>query len=256
MNYLNGKFIVNPFSEGLLYGAGCFETMLVKDGRIIDLDRHYKRLVDGCKVLEINFNMELENLKKHLDKYVDRVGKKDYAIRITISKKSYTYDFMISKRDIPYNKESYEKGFNIKFGDILKNQSSPLTYIKSTCYSENLISLRGAKKDGYDEVVHLNLKDEVCEGAISNIFFVKDDIVKTPKISCGLLSGTMRAEVIDYLNSIGVTVEEGSYTKEDLIEADEIFMTNSLMRVMPVTSLQESDHYTRKIYNILKDRYL
>ena len=251
MNYVNGKFVVEPFSEGQLYGMGVFETILVKDGRGEYLQEHFERLVEGAKVLDINFNMSYTSFQKHINKFIERSSKKRYAMRISVAKKSYTYDFMINERDIPYSEDDYERGFKIKVGELFKNPTSPLTYIKSICYTDNLISLKGARMEGYNEVLHLNYKGEVCEGAVSNIFFVSRGVVKTPHISCGLLGGIMRDRVMKGLSDLGVRVEEGSYSLEEVLEAEEIFVTNSLMGIMPVTEIEGRSKESRRIYELM-----
>lgn len=242
---------MEPFSEGQLYGMGVFETILVKEGRGDYLQEHFERLVEGAKVLDINFNMSYLSFQKHINKFIERSFKKRYAMRVSVAKKSYTYDFMINERNIPYSEEDYERGFRIKVGELLKNPSSPLTYIKSICYTDNLISLKGARMGGYDEVLHLNYRGEVCEGAISNIFFVKEGVVRTPHTSCGLLEGIMRGRVMERLTDLGIKVEEGSYSLEEVLEAEEIFVTNSLMGIMPVTEIEGEAKSSRKIYELI-----
>ncbi len=251
MNYVNGKFVVEPFSEGQLYGMGVFETILVRDGGGEYLQEHFERLVEGAKVLDINFNMSYLSFQKHINKFIERSSKKRYAMRVSVAKKSYTYDFMINERDIPYSEDDYERGFRIKVGELLKNPTSPLTYIKSICYTDNLMSLKGARVAGYDEVLHLNYRGEVCEGAISNIFFVREGIVRTPHRFCGLLEGIMRRRVLERLTDLGMKVEEGSYSLEEILESEEIFVTNSLMGIMPVTEIEGRVKSSRKIYELI-----
>lgn len=251
MNYVNGKFIVTPFSEGLLYGTGVFETILVEERTPLHIEAHFTRLIKGCKALEIDFSMSVEVFLKHISKFIERIPRERYALRVTVAKKGYTYDFMINERDIPYNEDNYEKGFKVKVGNLLKNPTSPLTYIKSICYTDNLLSLREARSMGYNEVLHMNFRGEICEGAISNIFFVKDGIVKTPHPSCGLLEGTTRRRVLDLLEKISLPFEEGHYSLEDILSAEEVFVTNALMGIMPVTAIEDRYFSERDIYNRL-----
>lgn len=242
---------MEPFSEGQLYGMGVFETVLVEDGGGEHLQEHFERLVEGAKVLDINFNMSYISFQKHINKFIERSSKKRYAMRVSVAKKAYTYDFMINERDIPYSHEDYKRGFKMRVGELLKNPTSPLTYIKSICYTDNLLSLRKARIEGYDEVLHLNYRGEVCEGAISNIFFVREGIVMTPHTSCGLLGGIMRGKVMERLRGLGIQVEEGSYSLEEVLGAEEIFVTNSLMGVMPVAEIEGERKDSRRIYELI-----
>ncbi|GLI57049.1 branched chain amino acid--2-keto-4-methylthiobutyrate aminotransferase [Propionigenium maris DSM 9537] len=251
MNYVNGKFVVEPFSEGQLYGMGVFETILVEDGKGEYLQEHFERLVEGAKVLDINFNMSYISFQKHINKFIERSSKGRYAMRVSVAKKAYTYDFMINERRVPYTQEDYGRGFKVRVGELLKNPTSPLTYIKSICYTDNLLSLKKARIEGYDEVLHLNYKGEVCEGAISNIFFVRDGVVRTPHTSCGILKGIMREKIMERLRGLGIEVEEGSYSLEEVLGAQEIFVTNSLMGLMPVTEIEGKRKNSRSIYELI-----
>lgn len=239
MNYINGKFVVTPFSEGEMYGIGVFETILIKDGVAVFLEEHYNRCLKGCQVLGISFNLAYSSYKKQVEKYIERYPRKNYAMRVTVSKRSYNYDLMISSREIPYQKETYQKGYTLKVSNIFRNPSSPIVGVKSLNYSENLMALRSVREEGYNEVLFLNYKGEVCEGAVSNIFFKKDGVIKTPSVECGLLPGIMRARVMEELKAKNIIVEEGSYSLEELLDADEVFLTNSLMGQMPVVGIEK-----------------
>ena len=254
MNYLNGRFVVEPFSEGLLYGMGVFETILVRDGQGEYLEEHFERLVKGSGVLDMDFDMSYLSFKNHIDLFIERSSKTRYALRVSVAKRSCTYDFMINERDISYSEADYERGFKLKVGNLLKNPSSPLTYIKSICYTDNLLSLKKARKAGYDEVLHLNYRGEVCEGAVSNIFFVSRGIVKTPHSSCGLLEGIMRDKIIERLDKLEVKVQVGIYSLEDVLEAEEVFITNSLIGIMPVGEVEGRIKNSREIYRLIRSQ--
>jgi branched-chain amino acid aminotransferase len=109
------------------------------------------------------------------------------------------------------------------------NDRSPLARIKCTSYAENIILLEQA---GRDEVIRPNLQGELCEGCISNVFFVKERRIHTPALGCGCLPGVMRAELMSRM-----PVVEGRWPLEVLQEADEIWLTNALSRVRAVEEI-------------------
>ncbi|WP_320046144.1 aminotransferase class IV [uncultured Ilyobacter sp.] len=246
MNYLNGKYIETPFSEGELYGTGLFETICIYNRKPEYLLNHYKRVYKGCHSLDISFEMPYEEFQEIIFAYALRSKLDDFALRFTLLKRGTGYDLLIGSRKLVYTGKDYRKGFSLKTSPLRKNPTSPLTYIKSTCYSDNLISLKNSRSLGFNESLHLNFKGEVCEGAISNIFFIEDGTVKTPAIECGLLPGIMRAKVIEKLKEKNIPCEEGHYHLSQLIEADEVFITNSLMHIMWVNKLDDKVYLERK----------
>lgn len=256
MNYLNGKYIETPFSEGELYGTGLFETICISDKKPEYLLAHYERLYRGFHSLDISFEMPYEEFKKIIKEYIKKSELNTFALRFTILKRGITYDILINSRKISYTEESYQKGFSMNTSNLRKNPTSPLTYTKSTSYSDNLISLKNARAAGFDETLHLNFKDEVCEGAISNIFFIKDGKVKTPSVECGLLPGIMRKKVIEKLKEKNISCQEGRYSFAELIGADEVFITNSLMHIMWVNRIGDKVYSQRKYTDMITSFFL
>jgi len=120
-----------------------------------------------------------------------------------------------------------------------RNEFSKLTGIKSMNYAENILEKEAAIRKGFDEALFLNTQGQVAEGCVANIFWVKDGIVSTPSLDCGILEGTARARVIKKCEELEIPVREGAYVLEELYRADELFVTNALMDVMPVCLLED-----------------
>jgi branched-subunit amino acid aminotransferase/4-amino-4-deoxychorismate lyase len=109
------------------------------------------------------------------------------------------------------------------------NEKSPLAQIKCTSYAENMFLLR---ESGVDEVIRPNTRGEICEGCISNLFFVKTGIIYTPSLQTGCLPGVMRQEVMRHIE-----VREVEWAMADLKSCDEIWLSNALRRLRAVTSM-------------------
>lgn len=246
MNYLNGKYREAPFSEGELYGIGVFETILVINEKPLYPLEHYQRLSKGCHTLGINLGISYKNFHEILNEYINTTDLENFGLRFSLLKRGESHDIMINSREIPYKKEHYLRGFSLKTSSLKKNPTSPMTYIKSICYADTLISLKNIRQLGFDEVLHLNFKEEVCEGAISNIFFIKDGLIKTPAVECGLLPGIMRGKILEKLETMGISCEEGFYSLDDILKADEVFVTNSLMQLMWVNRIDDKFYSQRK----------
>lgn len=229
MIIVNGEIIENNkinLDSGFEFGHGLFETIDVKKSKAIFLEEHLKRLNEGLKALKIDKNIEHNQV---IDA-VKVLSITDGALKIIVSNDNTIF----KGRENHYNEESYKLGFSIKKADTLRNETSSLTYMKTICYNENIIELNKAKEQGYQEVFFENTKGEICEGSLSNLFFIKDNIIYTPDVKCGLLNGIIRQWVIENFN-----VKEGFFTKEDLYQCDEIFLTNSLMGIMRVNKIDD-----------------
>lgn len=219
--YGENKILID---EGLFFGKGVFETILWKDRPVL-LDEHLERLKKS--MVEINL-LPLE--EKELREYLSKLNIENKAVKITVTPLS----IIITEREINYKEEDYNKGMKLTISKVRRNSTSRLCYIKSTCYIENLIEKENAKKLGYDDVIFLNENGYVTETSCANIFIVKNKGIFTPKLEDGLLGGIVRAEIIREFD-----VNEKSITIEDLMQSEEVIITNSLMGAMSIREIDE-----------------
>lgn len=134
---------------------------------------------------------------------------------------------------------------------IRRNETSPFTFHKTLNYGDNILEKRAAVNAGIDEKIFLNTKGQICEGTVSNIFFVKEKKLYTPTLSCGLLPGILRAYILETYD-----VEETVLYPEDLVKFDECFLTNSLMGIMPLFQIENVAFKERTVTNLLRKSYL
>lgn len=208
--------------EGSFFGKGVFETILWED-RPIFLKEHIERLKKSMEALSLE---PLEEGK--LLSFLDTLEIKYKALKITVT----PLNIIISTRDIPYNEESYNRGFDLTLSDVRRNSTSILTSIKSTCYIENILEKEKAVKKGFNDCLFLNEHDYVTETSCSNIFFIKKGIIFTASNDEGLLRGIIRAWI---LKNYDVCEKKISYN--ELKTMDEVFITNSLMGIMRVNRI-------------------
>lgn len=228
------------YDDGFFYGRGCFETILIKKEPIF-LREHLNRLNSGLMRLGIDKNICAEEIKEH-------ISKNDCVLKIMVSEKNTMYEI----RNIPYEEKQYEKGFSLKLSKVMRNESSHMTYLKSFNYYDNIIEKRKASSEGFDEVIFLNTKGYLAEGAVSNIFFIKEERIITPKVECGLLNGIIREKFVEKFKDI---IYEGEITLKDAMECDGAFITNSLMGIMWVNSLGEKKYERCSLYDELREWY-
>lgn len=228
--------------EGFMFALGAFETILINNGRAVFLRGHLERLNQALKILGINKNItELDVSEYILQKKIE-----NKALKIMVSEKNVLF----TSRDINYKEEDYRRGMRIGISDILRNETSPITYIKSLNYADNILEKRKAKERGYDEPIFLNTKGEIAEGATSNIFFVKDNTIYTPQLKCGMLNGIVRRYIIKTYNAIETVIYPNMVK-----DFDEIFITNSLLGIMPIVKLEEVELSIGKITCQIRKEY-
>ncbi len=227
--------------NGSYFGQGVFETILWLD-RPIFLKEHIERLKEGMEKIGLApFEEEDELLK-----FIDNLEIKHKAFKIMVT----PLNIVIRVSEVPYKKEDYKMGRNLKISKVLRNSTSILSYIKSSCYIENIIEKRKAVSEGFDDVLFFNEKGYLSETSCANIFLVKNNRILTPKIENGLLRGIIRTWVIN-----NFSVEEGEILYEDLKDADEIFVTNSLMGIMRVNKIEDITYRGSSVLDNIIDKY-
>ena len=230
--------------EGYSFGLGLFETILFYKGKPVFLDEHLARINKSITDLEL----KIEKLKKdEVFQYLNNnKNTLEYEVlKIVLSEKNRLF----LKREYTYTEKDYQKGFSLNISKVRRNESSIFTFHKTLNYGDNILEKRKSKKLGYDEPIFLNNKNQITEGATSNIFVVVGDKIYTPKLSCGFLNGIVRQYIVSNYDVI-----ESEIDLEFLNNTDEIFLTNSLFGIMPVNNLEKKIFKSQKISkNILQN---
>lgn len=226
------------FDEGFLYGQGLFETMRSYDGEVFLLDRHIKRLVKSCPIMNIACK-DRNLLKRAVQKIIKKNKLNSGYIRLNVYKKKNSFGiFVFTKRKHFYSQKDYQNGFSAIISKrIRQNETSPLVKIKSLNHYFYILLSKEAKNHGVDEVIILNNKGNICEGSRSNIFVVKNNIILTPSLNCGCLPGITRQVVLEIIKKLGINFKETEIKPKDLYNSKEAFLTNSLIEIMPLTKI-------------------
>ena len=232
--------------EGYSFGLGAFETIVVKDGKLIFLDRHLRRLDRALHFLKIGTLDERGITEKQVIDCVKQQKLKDGACKLTVSKKNVVFQ----QRQNPYTDDIRRTGFVMDFSSVRRNETSPLTAYKTLNYGDCILENRQAHGLGMNERIFLNQKGQISEGTVSNIFFVRSGKLYTPDLSCGLLPGILREYLCETEN-----VEEAVIYPAELGQYEECFVTNSLMGIMPVNQLGEWKSESREVTNQLLKKY-
>ena len=241
--YLSGKIIdeneaaILAKDQGLLFGYGLFETLRVYNGIPFMLREHLERLSTSLQIMEIDFP-SLHALEAEVNRFIHYIQLYHGVLRITITKGFKEPVVLMTHRAVGYDVSSYDKGFSLKTSTIKRNASSPLTSLKTLNYMDSLIAKKDAVKAGFDEALFINTDNLVSECSASNIFFIKDKKIYTPSVKCGLLNGIIRELLIkDLAKELDLKVIEGEYPLNALYQAHEIFITNSVIQIMPIVKI-------------------
>jgi len=248
--YLNGKLVpskeakISVLDYGFLYGFSLYETVRGYEGQPFRLDNHLARLRYSGNRLGIIIHTAL--LRKAVHDVIKANDFRQTRLRICVSigegKMSPSLDsckrptmVVIAADYKPPLLKKYREGYSVVMSALSRNSLSPVTYLKSANAMENMLARRSASDAGADESFFLNEKGELAEAAGSNLFIVKNGALHTPHYDTGILPGVTRIIVFELAAQMEITVHEASLTCADVLNADEVFITNSLIEIMPVT---------------------
>lgn len=246
---VNGKLLLKNskegqwlLSEGSQFGFGLFETLLCKNGEPMDLEAHLERLRQSAKALGLQIpplflKGEETKLLKALNPLLTDEGA--VVLKINLLKFDNSCQWIASTRPHVYSSENYLRGFKLGISPVVRHSKGLLVSHKSMNYAELLWCREEGKKRGYDEVLLQNELGHYTEGTFSNIFAQVEDQWYTPPLLDGLLPGVIRSRLITYLKEENLFGGETSLDQKMLKNAKRLYLTNSLMGLMPVVSIGE-----------------
>ena len=250
--YLNGQLLprgqahISVMDYGFLYGYGLFETMRAYEGNVFLMERHLARLADAAG--KLGFSVAMFDLNSAVREVLRANGLKNARVRITASIgegtmvpdpqtcKSPTV-LIVATEYHPPPEQTYQRGYKVIVSSIRRHSQSSIAGLKSTNYLESMLARQEARKVGADEALCLNEKGLVAEASMSNIFFVDGHDLRTPAIGSGILHGITRGLILELAVKSGLKAIETDITLDNLVHAEEVFLTNSLLEVMPVTQI-------------------
>lgn len=242
---LNGEIVDDEriiLDSGFHFGRGLFETMLVKEEPLF-LKEHLDRINRGLQLIGIDKRISVEEVLDAAEKLQCR----EVVLKLSVTEKNTLF----TARENRYTPERYSRGFDVGISPVMRNETSPLTYLKSLNYLDNLLEHERCAEEGLDEVLFFNSMGMLCEGSFSNVFFIKGGRIFTPSIECGLLGGIVRNFVTESFD-----VTEGRFTKQELMESDCVFLTNSVMGIMKVASIEEKHFCGNGIFDKIQQAYM
>jgi branched-chain amino acid aminotransferase len=242
---------VSVLDNGFAFGDSVYEVLRTYGGRAFEPGRHFRRLRASAARLGFPVPADDAALLAQVDGLLARSPGGESYIRIIVSRGlgdcSYSFDrvvgptvVMIQKPLPPYPPWHYEEGIKVAAVDVRRNHPRALDpAIKSSNLLNNVLAMREAQARGAEEPVLLNQEGFVAEGASTNVFLVRGGRVLTPPLSAGILAGITREVVLEILPGLRIPFGEEPLRLEDLLGADEAFMTSTTREVVPVRQVDE-----------------
>ncbi|MEK7673072.1 MAG: aminotransferase class IV [Patescibacteria group bacterium] len=264
---INGKFLkkkdakISVFDNGFLYGDGIYETIRIYDGVIFELDEHLKRLQKSAEITGLEIKWPIAKIMEWANKLV-KLNKGLNRMRITVSRGENGLDFnscenptlVIHCEKLRIDPEIYKKGVSaVTFGVERIRPEAKTLGLMHLILSQRYILQKKAQ-----EAIMVDEKNFVREGPSTNVFALIKGIIYTP--ASHILIGTTRNRILELVKKNGIKIIVKDLKIEELESAEEIFLTNKIKEIIPVTKLNgkkvgsgKVGEYTQKIMKLYKD---
>ena len=238
---------VDPADRGLAYGDGLFETMAAREGVIRWFDLHMDRLEEGCRRLEIPApprSLVANEIAAHCPAHGRAV------VKLIVTRGSGARGYKPSEPAKPtrvlsiapwpdYPQSHYRTGIAARVCQLRLGENAALAGIKHLCRLEQVLAHLELRGHAVQQGLLLDTGDNVVGGTSSNLFVVRNGELATPALSrCGI-KGVMRRAVLEAARSLGIRAEERDLKLHEVLAGEELFVTNALFGIWPVTSLDD-----------------
>lgn len=256
-------------NRAFLYGDGVFETVKIINNRVLFLEDHYFRLMSSMRILrmEIPMNFTMEYFEEQIKLVVNANNYSDAVrARITVYRnpggyylpETNTVSFLINS--VPIENKRYEMSLEEYEVDLYKDiyiSKQLLSTLKTTNKIINITASIYAKENDLQNCLLLNEDKNVVEAVQGNVFMLMDNKLITPPISEGCLNGIMRKQILAIVKKMdNIEVVEGTISPFDLQKADELFITNVIKGIQPITKYRKKEYktaFSQKVLNLLND---
>ncbi|HEY3244143.1 MAG TPA: aminotransferase class IV [Phycisphaerae bacterium] len=254
---LNGEVVaadearISVWDGGFLHGAGLFETIRAEHGRLFRLEQHVARLRRSAETLLSPIDRARLPSANDFARLLEMNELTSARVRLTVTAGSMSPASETQQAALTvcataaplsgYPDEMYRTGIAVVISRYRQSRSDPLAGHKCTSYLPRLLALRHAHAAHCMEALWFTPEHLLAEGSISNVFVIKAGRLTTPPLDTPVLPGIAREVTMECAKEAGMVVEERAVNIDDLLDADEVFLTNSMMRIMPVIRIERRD---------------
>ncbi len=252
--FFNGAIIeetsacVSVIDRGFLYGDGLFETLRTYGEKPFRLESHVDRLSSSARHFGIPFRYTAGQIRRIIEQLLEENTLKDSYVRMTLSRGPLAGGLIPGGACSPtlaiqakplagYPPELYVDGVPLITSPFRRSVSCPVSAHKTLNFLPNYLTKKEAVDKGAHDALILNTDNHVAECSVSNVFLVEGGSVATPSVAANILPGVTRRVVMDICAESNIQVTEGLFGLERVFRADEVFLTNSLMEIMPVSEV-------------------
>jgi branched-chain amino acid aminotransferase len=275
-----GEAVVPVLDHGFLYGEGVYEVCRTYGGDLFLFDRHARRLRRSADLIALPVPFSDEEIARRTTETMHaaglgtpgRPGPESYVrILLTRGVGDLSYDpaacpepslVIIARPHAAPLPDVYALGVRVALVPIARNHPAALNpLIKSNNLLNNALAMQHALRQGAFEAVMRNLRGEIVECSQSNLFLVREGGLVTPPLDAGLLPGITREVVCELAGALGIAAAEATVVDDDLLGADEAFITSTTREIVPVVLVD--DHrigtgypgpVTRALMDAFRDR--
>ncbi|MHC4185014.1 MAG: aminotransferase class IV [Planctomycetota bacterium] len=251
--FLNDKLVdadkarISAADSGFLYGAGLFETMRSHNGVVFCLKDHLDRLFFSAASLSIEHSYDRKYIADAVYNLLKANKQADARLRLTLTggpmveeqEKRRPTLLITAVKFKPYPPEYYKHGVLVVLCPFRQNTAEPIYGHKTTNYFSRMIALNLARCKRAAESLWFTVDNRLAEGCISNVFLVKDSTLYTPPIRTPVLAGVARKTVCEIAVNNSIKLVEKDLYISDVLDADEMFLTNVIMQVMPISRVEK-----------------
>jgi len=246
---IQDEAFISILDHGFLFGDSIYEVICTNQGKPCFLEEHLTRLYASASGISLKIPHSPTEIKKQIQTTLDSAENDESYIRIIITRgvgevdidpsSCFDPNIIIFVKEIPQiPSERYEKGISVALVSIKRNSRESLNpAVKTGNYLNNVLARIEASRMGAEDAIMVNSMGQLTEGTTSNLFFVKEGRLLTPIKECGILSGITREKIIQLANKNSINFEEGKWTSEELFKAEEIFLSGTVKKIIPVTLL-------------------
>lgn len=258
---------VSVYDHGFLYGDGIYETLLARDGVIIKPYEHFARMKRSASLIRLRLPFSREGFGDILYRSLDGNGLCDAYLRVTVSRGQGPIGLdpalcpsptvvVFARPLVQHSRHLYQRGVRLVVSSIRRNPREAINpEIKSLNSLNTILAKVEAVRKRAFEAVLLNMRGHVTEGTITNIFLGREGMLITPSVESGLLNGITRMTVVRLARRLGVQVREMSVTPRQLYGAQEVFITNTTLGIMPVRQVDGIHYRLGHLTRLMADEY-
>jgi branched-subunit amino acid aminotransferase/4-amino-4-deoxychorismate lyase len=260
--FLNGEFVpaadarISIYDGGFLHGAGLFETMRADFGKVFRLTEHIDRMLNSAAKLGLPIERPDLPLPGDFDELIQRNNLVTARLRMTVTVGALhtttpadapSLTVCVTAADLqPPPADLLVRGMSVLITTFTQSNADPMAGHKTIAYLPRLLALRSAQKLGCSEALWFTPQNYLAEGCISSVFIVRGGALATPPLNTPVLPGVSRSVVLEIAAAEGIPAEEKALNINDVLDADEIFITNSSLQVAPVCRVEKKDIGTGK----------